>query len=63
MRKSVNFRAFLFISLVEVELGFAFWWWRTYKLQELRFVLLLFYSYFFGFEKQKKVEKVGSGRN
>ena len=22
-------RAFLFISLVEVELGFAFWWWGT----------------------------------
>ena len=29
----------------------------------LRPVLLLFHAYFFGFERQKKVEKVGSGRN
>ena len=29
----------------------------------VRSVLLLFHSYFFGFKKPKKVEKVGSGRN
>ena len=35
MRKFVHFRAFLFISLVELELGFAFWWCVLGSLEDM----------------------------